>query len=392
MPGSKHPVGLRLSLHQRAPIPLSATLSCAPGELTALIGPSGSGKTSILRCIAGLLRADNGHIHCADQVWFDAERKIHLSPQQRRVGFVFQDHALFPHLNARNNVAVALEHLPRRMRLAQADELLERVRLGGLERRMPSQLSGGQRQRVALARALARDPAVLLLDEPFSAVDQMTRRKLQEELARLHREIPIPILLVTHDINEAAALADRMVVLSRGHTLQSGPPRQVIDNPRNISVARLVGQRNLFQGTFLRDEHGSPSLRWNGRLLHLDQDPGCRANEPVDWMIPAAHVRWHRPDRPGMQDLENRVDGRISEVLTMGETCSIRFACDGPEQARIQFTLASHVVASHRLTPGSPARVSLLPVGIHLLSDAPSMSPTVTSPLAGSDDSGPSPP
>jgi len=371
---SKHVEGLHLSLRQVAPIPLSATLCCAPGELTALIGPSGSGKTSILRCIAGLLRADGGRIRCADHVWFDAGRNIHLSPQRRRVGFVFQDHALFPHLNARDNVAMALAHLQRRQRRVRAGELLERVRLSGLDLRMPSQLSGGQRQRVALARALARDPAVLLLDEPFSAVDQMTRRKLQEELARLHREIQIPILLVTHDINEAAALADRMVVLSRGHTLQSGPPREVIDSPHNTSVARLVGQRNLFQGTFLRDRQGAPALRWNGRLLHLHQDPKLSAGEPVDWMIPPAHVRWHRPDRPGIQGLENRVDGRIGELLIMGETCSVSFICDGPEQARIHFTLASHVVSSHHLAPGSSARVSLLATGIHLLSDAPAIS------------------
>ena len=376
MSASEQLAGLKLSLYQADPIPLSATLCCAPGELTALIGPSGSGKTSILRCVAGLLQAKDGHIQCLDQVWFDAAQKIHLSPQRRRVGFVFQDHALFPHLNARDNVAVALTHMPRRQRRVRAGELLSRVRLSGLDLRMPSQLSGGQRQRVALARALARDPAVLLLDEPFSAVDQMTRRKLQEELARLHREIPTPILLVTHDINEAAALSDRMVVLSRGHTLQTGPPRQVIDYPCNSSVARLVGQRNLFHGTFLRDEHGLPALRWNGRLLYLGQEPRLSAGEPVDWMIPAGHVRWHRPDRPGMQDLENPVDGRISELLTMGETCAVSFVCDGPEQARVHFTLASHVVASHHLAPGSPARVSLLPTGIHLLSDLLSVSPS----------------
>lgn len=371
MSDSESRAGLRLSLHQAGPIPLAAALSCPPGELTALIGPSGSGKTSILRCIAGLLRARDGRIHCADEVWFDAARKIHLSPQRRRVGFLFQDYALFPHLNARDNVAEPLRHLPRRQRRMRADELLERVRLGGLELRLPAQLSGGQRQRVALARALARDPAVLLLDEPFSAVDQMTRRKLQEELARLHAEIRIPILLVTHDIHEAAALADRLVVLSRGRTLQAGRPRQVIDRPRSVGVARLVGQRNLFRGVFVRDGQGSPALEWNGGALRLDQDPGLSPGEAVDWMIPAAHVRWHRPDRHAMRTLHNPVDGHINELLVMGETCSVSFVCAGPEQARIHFTLASHVVAGQRLTPGSPARISLLPEGIHLLLDLP---------------------
>ena len=159
--------GLTVYLEQTAPIPLSVRFDCAPGELLALIGPSGSGKTTVLRAIAGLMRVTRGRIACGDAAWFDAETAIALSPQARRVGFVFQDYALFPHLDALDNVAIAVGSMPREAARAKARAWLARVNLAGLEQRRPHELSGGQKQRVAIARALAREPRVLLLDEPF---------------------------------------------------------------------------------------------------------------------------------------------------------------------------------------------------------------------------------
>ena len=208
--------GLSVRLEQRAPIPLDAGLEVAAGELLALVGPSGSGKTTVLRCIAGLHRPAAGHVRCGDAAWFDAAAGIDLPPQARSVGLVFQNYALFPHLSALENVATALGHLPREARGARASALLDRVHLAGLEARRPAELSGGQQQRVAVARALAREPKVLLLDEPFSAVDQVTRRKLQRELAELRRGLAIPMILVTHDLEEAAMLADRLALLHHG--------------------------------------------------------------------------------------------------------------------------------------------------------------------------------
>jgi len=362
--------GVVVSLRQRGPIPLAAELECAPGELTALIGPSGSGKTSILRCIAGLLHPKDGYVACEGKLWFDSARRIDLSPQARRVGLVFQDYALFPHLSALGNVMQALAHLRRAERKARAAELLARVHLRGLERRMPDELSGGQRQRVALARALARDPAVLLLDEPFSAVDQMTRRKLQEELARLHREIRIPILLVTHDLNEAAVLADRMVVLSRGQTLQSGAPQEVVTRPVSRTVARLVGQRNLFHGVVRGhsdDGSGRLLVEWEGRLLVADTERQIPAGMEVDWVVPASAVLWQRPDRPASGDRENPVEGMVEDVLALGDSCNLRLTLDGPGGHRLYFTLPAHAVRRHGLCAGDRARVSLLASGIHLM-------------------------
>jgi molybdate transport system ATP-binding protein len=232
--------GLHVHLYATAPIPLDLTLTCAPGELLALVGPSGSGKTTILRCIAGLHHPTRGHITCDGATWLDTPQSIDLPPQQRRIGLVFQGYALFPHMTALGNVAAALGHLPSRERAAHATAMLAQVGLEGLEGRRPAGLSGGQQQRVALARALARDPTALLLDEPFSAVDRPTRRELYRVLASLRERLAIPAVLVTHDLGEAVRLADRMAVLHQGRVLQQGAPDDVAARPDDALVARLL--------------------------------------------------------------------------------------------------------------------------------------------------------
>ena len=174
--------GLLVRVRQSTPIPLDAELACPSGEVLALTGPSGGGKTTLLRLIAGLARAEDARIECGGEVWLDTGRAVNLPVRQRRVGFVFQNYALFPHMTALSNVEAALGDLSLVERRARAIELLERVHLAGLESRRPAELSGGQQQRVAVARALARDPKVLLLDEPFSAVDRATRERLYREL------------------------------------------------------------------------------------------------------------------------------------------------------------------------------------------------------------------
>lgn len=219
--------GISVRLNQAGPIPLDIDLACAPGETLALVGPSGAGKTTLLRAVAGLYRPRAGRITCGGEVWLDTEAGIVRPAHTRRVGLVFQEYALFPHLDALANVMAALGHRPRAERRARAMAILARVHLEGLERRKPHQLSGGQRQRVALARALARDPAVLLLDEPFSAVDRRTRARLHAELADLRGDLTIPILLVTHDIDEAAGLADRMGVIEGGRMVACGAARDI---------------------------------------------------------------------------------------------------------------------------------------------------------------------
>jgi molybdate transport system ATP-binding protein len=228
---------LQVRLRQAGPIPLDVELSCQEGELFALVGPSGSGKSTVLRSIAGLYQPQHGMIMSNGAAWLDTEHAIDVPPHLRRVGLVFQSYALFPHKTALGNVAAALGHRPAAERKRRAHELLALVHLTGLEDRRPATLSGGEQQRVAVARALAREPAVLLLDEPFSAVDRRTRRLLHDELAGLRRAVRIPIVLVTHDLDEAATLADRICVLDRGETLQAGAPADVMAHPVSRRVA-----------------------------------------------------------------------------------------------------------------------------------------------------------
>ncbi|MDP2310668.1 MAG: sulfate ABC transporter ATP-binding protein [Pseudomonadota bacterium] len=215
-----------------------------PGELVALLGPSGGGKSTVLRMIAGLETADRG------EVWLDGERVDHLHARDRQVGFVFQHYALFRHMTVAENVAFGLS--VRSVSAAEQTErvatLLEVMGLRGLGDRMPSQLSGGQRQRVALARALAPRPKLLLLDEPFGAVDAKVREELRRWLRKLHDEVHTTSIFVTHDQEEAFAIADRVLIISGGRLEQQGAPVDILDQPASEFVARFVGDVNVLTG------------------------------------------------------------------------------------------------------------------------------------------------
>ncbi|MCC5827669.1 sulfate ABC transporter ATP-binding protein [Alkalimonas sp.] len=222
-------------------------LSINTGALTALLGPSGSGKTTLLRIIAGLEQADSGRVHFNEQ---DITGQ-HVS--ERGVGFVFQHYALFKHMTVFDNVAYGLTVKPKKLRPSKAEidkkvrELLELVQLGWTAERYPAQLSGGQRQRIALARALAVEPKVLLLDEPFGALDAKVRAELRRWLRRLHDEIHITSVFVTHDQEEALEVADRIVVMNKSHIEQEGSPEEVYDKPANPFVYEFLGNVNLFR-------------------------------------------------------------------------------------------------------------------------------------------------
>ncbi len=224
------------------------SLSIPSGELVALLGPSGSGKTTLLRIIAGLETADSGRI------LFNGQDTTSSHVRERRVGFVFQHYALFKHLTVFDNVAFGLNVRPKSTRPAKSEirdrvsELLKLVQLEGLANRYPAQLSGGQRQRIALARALAVEPQVLLLDEPFGALDAQVRAELRRWLRRLHDEIHVTSVFVTHDQEEALEVADQIVVMNKGRIEQAGTPDQVYEHPANPFVLNFLGNVNLFHG------------------------------------------------------------------------------------------------------------------------------------------------
>ncbi|HMP82207.1 MAG TPA: molybdenum ABC transporter ATP-binding protein [Verrucomicrobiota bacterium] len=223
-------------------------LPVAAHSITVLFGPSGCGKTTVLRCLAGLETPENGTIGFGDETWFDSARHIRVPPQQRGIGFVFQDYALFPHLTVESNVGYGLDNISSDERRGRVTEIIERFGLRGLESRRPSELSGGQQQRVALARALVRRPRLLLLDEPLSALDAALREQLRGELRRLLSACNVPVLLVTHDRDEALALGDNLVVMFDGNVRQSGPVLEVFNRPADAEVAKIVRVETLQPG------------------------------------------------------------------------------------------------------------------------------------------------
>jgi molybdate transport system ATP-binding protein len=242
-------------------------------QVTVLFGPSGAGKTTVLRCVAGLEALDAGKIVFKDEVWADASKKIHLPPQRRPVGYLFQDYALFPHLTVRENVSYGLASMPAAERDKRVRAIATSVQIEELLDRPPSELSGGQQQRVALARALARDPQLLLLDEPLSALDGPTRERVREELARLLRTLRLPAVLVTHDWVDALRLGDRLVVMSRGAVLQTGTPQDVFARPQHEDVAAAVGVETVATGSVCSRADGSVTLQVGGAQLTA-VDPG----------------------------------------------------------------------------------------------------------------------
>jgi len=249
------------------------SLAIPTGSLTVLLGPSGSGKSTLLRVIAGLEQPDSGEVAIFETDATD------LPPQKRGVGFVFQHYASFKRMSVRDNVAFGLkiQKRPKKEIRSRVDELLELVQLHGLADRYPSQLSGGQRQRMALARALAVEPRVLLLDEPFGALDARVRKELRAWLRRLHDEAPVTTVLVTHDQEEAMEVADRVAVVNRGRIEQYGKPRDLYEHPATEFVMTFVGPVTRFGEAYIRPHDLEVELergRWNQeatieRIVHL---------------------------------------------------------------------------------------------------------------------------
>ena len=290
----------------------------AGGELLVLYGHSGAGKTLTLRAIAGLGGPDRGRIAIDDRPVFESAAGVDLPPQERRTGYVVQDPTLFPHLTVEENVLIGVEESPAAQERYR--ELQEVLHIGELDARRPHELSGGQQQRVALARALVRPTDVLLLDEPFSALDEELRQDLRSELVRLQRSLGVPILFVTHDLREAHLIADRIAVMDEGRVLQLAPREVVFSEPATRRVAELTGVRNLFQGT-IEDGH----VRVEGFSLRL---AGVDASGPVDVGIRSERCNLRRFD-PDDELPPNCLVANVVEDLAFGNTHTLRLVPEG---------------------------------------------------------------
>ena len=361
--------GLSVTIGQLAPIPLDVKLTCAAGEMLALVGPSGSGKSTILRAIAGLYRVTSGFISCNDATWLDTGSRINLDPQSRRIGFVVQNFALFPHLTALENIMESLAERPYPERERRARDLVARMHLAGLEQRRPGALSGGQQQRVAVARALAREPNVLLLDEPFGAVDRATRERLYRELAELRRELAIPVILVTHDFDEALLLADKMCILSQGKILQTGIPYEVMTRPDSVQVAHLVGLKNVFRAGVIEHfpEQNLTVIEWRGRRIGTRLQSEFPPAAQVTWTIPQGYVVLHGREQPSAGELENLVSGVVASLVRLGDNTVCSIYIDDPDRPPLFLSVPTHAALRDGIETGGEVTVSLLGEGIHLM-------------------------
>ncbi len=244
--------------------------------VTVLFGPSGSGKTLTLDCIAGFVRAEEGRVMIGDDLLFDGPTGVHLSPQARRCGYVFQNYALFPHMTLRRNLEFACEFRPKLDRHRKVSEMLEMFRLTEVAGRRPHELSGGQKQRCSIARALLADPRVLLLDEPARGLDPTLRAELYDVLRSVRATFQTPILLVTHDLQECFELGDRMVILHDGRIVQQGAPGEIFDKPAGFGVAHLLGIYTLHEAevTHLDPTRNVSHLQFGGFEIHGPYLPG----------------------------------------------------------------------------------------------------------------------
>ena len=336
---------LRLTLH----VPLrefSLDVELTIGrEVLALVGPSGAGKTTLLRAIAGLVPAD-GEIRVGQAVWLDSRRRLRVPPEERAVGLVFQEYALFPHLSVRRNVTFG--------RGARSDGLLERFRLDHLADAKPRDLSGGERQRVALARALATDPAVLLLDEPLAALDAHTRVIVRSELHELLAETDRPTVVVTHDFEDAATLADRIGVLVGGRLRQLAAPSELVAAPADPYVASLTGA-NVVRGVARRIGRGLTELTLasGARIRSTDSADGEAVAVVYPWEVTVAR-------KPGEDSAQNRIAGTVARVTTIGNRVRVRV---GPITAEVTLESAERL----GVRPGDTAYATFKATATRLL-------------------------
>jgi molybdate transport system ATP-binding protein len=347
---------------------LAVTFDCHPGTLV-LFGASGSGKTTVLGSIAGLVRPEAGVITLHQRTLFRAGRDgapVNLPARERRVGYVQQEYALFPHMSVLDNVAFPIRGVPRETREARARELIARVHMEAYCDVRPDALSGGQRQRVAVARALALGGGVLLLDEPFAALDDALRTRLQEEVRTLQRELGLVVLLVTHRIEDAFAMGDRIAVLHEGRIEQIGAVEDVFRRPASTRVAAAMGITNLIRGRLVQRE-GTYRLDWDGVELEVDADERLHDGAAVLAYVRPEDIRIVYPDRPPSSAVSRNVlRGSIVARRQLPGTRVVRVRLANAHELELRFPLLSY--AGLDLEAGRDVVVSIRREGVVLLS------------------------
>jgi molybdate transport system ATP-binding protein len=305
----------------------------AEAGVTVLFGPSGSGKTLTLDAIAGFVRPDEGRILLDDEILFDAASGVHLAPQARNCGYVFQNYALFPNMTLRQNLEFAAERRPRLERHRRVNEMLDRFRLGEAAGRRPHEVSGGQRQRCSIARALIGAPRVLLLDEPTQGLDAPLRVEFYEALRQVREDFKTPVLLVTHDLDECFELGEEMLIVREGRIVQSGTPRAILDQPANLDVARLLGKFNLLGGEIRALDPGRNTSRVQVGDFELEGPyfPGRLKGDRVTVCVRPEQLKVAaRNGRPGVNQMPAELKRAIERPQWMRMEFSGGIAVDLP--------------------------------------------------------------
>lgn len=329
-------------------------------ELLVLFGPSGAGKTMILKMISGIVKPDDGRVVSGGEVLFDSSSRVNVPVRNRKVGYLFQDYALFPHMTVEENIAYGIEG-PSVSAGKKVSELMGLMRLVGLEKRYPHELSGGQKQRTALARTLAAEPRVLLLDEPFSALDYQVREKLRADLLNIHRVYPITTILVTHDLEEAFMLGKKIAVINNGLIEQSGTREDVFYRPKTRNVARFMGVRNIFAGiaTGLEDSNiliDTPDIG----VIKAPRPTGAKFSpgQEVSFCIRPEEILVIRPDRVLGKVQDNILECDITGSIGKGST-HILYLETGQGRTPLKVELPNFVVRKLELAVGRQVKVSL---------------------------------
>lgn len=357
---------LAVRLQRRlGPFVLDIDFETGPG-ITVLYGHSGSGKSMTLKSIAGLARPDSGRIVFGGQVLFDASAGVDLAPHHRPAGLVTQGNTLLPHLDVQGNVEFGIHDMPRRERAARATELLSMFGLLGFEHRKPRSLSGGQQQRVAIARALARQSRLLLLDEPFSALDDALRNSMRRELLRLRTELGLTILFVTHDLREAHFLADRIAVFDGGRVLQLGTREDVFRRPASRRVAELTGVANIWEGVVTHVAPEAVTITVEGASLRTA--PSARAfvpGERVHAVVRAERVNLRR-DMQAASSPRNLIPAEIVAEFAYGSSHVLQLQPEGPGP-RIEVEIAARPYEVLNIASRKLFNVEIDPADIHLV-------------------------
>lgn len=343
----------------------------APPGFTILFGPSGSGKTTLLDCLAGLAAPEAGFVAVGDRVLFDSERKISVSVRARSIGYLFQNLALFPHLSVAGNVEYGIAGKPAAVRQRRLEAILESFRIAHLRHRKPREISGGERQRVALARSLVTDPALLLLDEPLSALDAIVKSKIIDDLRAWNAARSIPIVYVTHAPAEAFALGERVIVLESGKILAEGTPQQVLAAPRHELVAQLAGFENIFDATVtaLREDQGTMGCRLGASGVELEVPlTRARPGSGVRVAIRAGDILVATA-RPEGLSARNAFPAELISLEQRGVTVIARAAC-APSEVAFEVHLTPSAVRSLDLHAGQPVWLVIKTYSCHVVEPA----------------------